>query len=319
MGVSRRTFLGTMAAAGVAAAGPAMPTRVLGKTGAKVSILAFGGGSRYMQYKEEDEALAALNHALDLGITYIDTADDYGRNHLSEQRIGKVLKGRREGIFLATKVSPRDPDAASRSFEASLKALGMDRVDLLHIHSVTSMDDLAKIEEKGGVWDLVNKWKDQKMTRFIGITGHADPAALKAALERHDFDCTQMALNAGTVAMMNGQGGMVPNPKVQACFETMALPVAQKKKMGVLAMKIFAQEALVGQAPVDKLLQYTLSLPITAAVVGMPKREQIADNARIAKAFAPMPPSEMKRMSESLSSKNKTALDLWFRDHLDAC
>jgi hypothetical protein len=51
----------------------------------------------------------------------------------------------------------------------------------------------------------------------------------------------------------------------------------------------------------------------------MPKREQIADNARIAKAFAPMPPSEMKRMSESLSSKNKTALDLWFRDHLDAC
>ena len=191
MGVSRRTFLGTMAAAGVAAAGPAMPTRVLGKTGAKVSILAFGGGSRYMQYKEEDEALAALNHALDLGITYIDTADDYGRNHLSEQRIGKVLKGRREGIFLATKVSPRDPDAASRSFEASLKALGMDRVDLLHIHSVTSMDDLAKIEEKGGVWDLVNKWKDQKMTRFIGITGHADPAALKAALERHDFDCTR--------------------------------------------------------------------------------------------------------------------------------
>jgi hypothetical protein len=156
------------------------------------------------------------------------------------------------------------------------------------------------------------------MTRFIGITCHADPVALKAALERHDFDCTQMALNAGTVAMMNGQRGMVPNPKIESSFETLALPVAQQKKMGVLAMKIFAQDALVGQAPPEKLLQYTLTLPITAAVVGMPKPEHITANVNVAKAFHALPPAEMKRLSGELSAKNKVALDHLFRHHIDA-
>jgi predicted aldo/keto reductase-like oxidoreductase len=318
MSVSRREFLGTVAAAGIAAANPAMPTRVLGKTGQRVSILAFGAGSRFLLYNQEDQALEALSKAVEAGINYIDTCDDYGKDHLSEQRIGKFLKGKRDGIFLATKVSPRDPDAAARSFETSLKALQVDRVDLLHIHALASPEDLAKIEAKGGVYDVVTKFKEQKMTRFIGITCHADPIALKAALEHHDFDCTQMALNAGTVAMMNGARGMVPNPKIEASFETLALPVAQHKKLGVLGMKIFAQDALVGQAPPEKLLQYTLSLPIAAAVVGMPKLEHITANANIAKAFQPLPPAEMKRLSGDLSAKNKVALDRYFRHHIDA-
>jgi aryl-alcohol dehydrogenase-like predicted oxidoreductase len=318
MSVSRREFLGTVAIAGITAANAAMPTRALGKTGQRVSILAFGGGSRFLAYQEEDAALEALNKALELGITYIDTCDDYGKDHLSEQRIGKVLKGRRDGIFLATKISPRDPNAAAKSFETSLKALQVDRVDLLHIHALAGPDDLAKIEAKGGVYDLVTRLKEQKMARFLGITCHADPVALATALEHHDFDCTQMALNAGTVAMMNGARGMVPNPQIQSSFETLALPVAQRKKMGVLGMKIFAQDALVGQAPPEKLLQYTLSLPITAAVVGMPKLEHIAANVSAAKAFQPLPPAEMKRLSGDLSAKNKVALDRLFRNHVDA-
>src|SRR4051794_38005825 len=209
MSITRRDFLGTTAAgfaAGSLAADPgktALPTRVLGRTGARVSILAFGTGSRFLMYKEEDAALEALTKALDLGITYIDTADEYGKGHLAEQRIGKVLKGRRDGIFLATKVSPRDPAEAERSFVESLKALQVDRVDLLHIHALTSEDDLTKIEAKGGVYDLVTRLKEQKLARFIGITSHADPAVMKTALERHDFDCAQMALNAGMTAMIN--------------------------------------------------------------------------------------------------------------------
>ena len=82
----------------------------------------------------------------------------------------------------------------------------MDRLDLLHIHSLTDDDDLATIEAKGGVLDQVLKFRDQKMTRFIGITSHSNPTVLKTALERHDFDCTQMALNAGMAAMMRRQG-----------------------------------------------------------------------------------------------------------------
>src|SRR3954454_19502716 len=112
MKVTRRNFIGTTAAAGLAAstlsAAPGtstIPTRVLGKTGARVSILAFGAGSRFLLYKEEDKELEALNRALGLGITYIDTSDDYGKDHLSEQRVGKAIRGRRDSIFLATKLS----------------------------------------------------------------------------------------------------------------------------------------------------------------------------------------------------------------------
>jgi predicted aldo/keto reductase-like oxidoreductase len=324
MSISRREFIGTAAAAGIAAGvpasadGTALPTRVLGKTGAHVSILAFGSGSRFLLYKEEDKALEALTRALDMGITYIDTADDYGQNHLSEQRVGIVLKGRRDKIFLATKLSSRDGNESQRIVEASLKALQVDHVDLLHIHALTTADDLARIETKGGPLDQILKMRDQKMTRFIGITCHADPAVLQTALERHDFDCTQMALNAGTVAMTSGRGGMVPDPSVKSSFETLALPVALRKKMGVLAIKAFAQDALIGQASVEKLLYYTLSLPVTAAVVGMPKLEHIDDNVRLAKAFKPLPEMEMKRLSGALSEKNKMALDRFFLHHVDA-
>ena len=322
MPLSRREFIGTTAALGLASGAlgagstTSLPTRTLGKTGARVSILAFGAGSRFLSY-QDDEAVDVLRKAIDGGITYIDTADDYGKDHLSEQRIGKAIQGRRDRLFIATKLSNRDGNESRRIVEESLKALQVDHLDLLHIHSLTSLDDLAKIEEKGGVLEQVRKFRDQKMTRFIGITCHADPVALQAALERHDFDCTQMALNAGMVAMMNGKGGMVINPGMKPSFETMALPVAVRKKMGILGMKVFAQEHLVGQAEPQKLLYYTLSLPVAAAVVGMPKPEHVDDNIRLAKAFKPLPASEMKSMSTLLSGKNKQALDRFFRHHID--
>jgi uncharacterized protein len=327
MSISRREFLESTAIAGLAAGTlaadtgkPALPTRILGKTGARVSILAFGTGSRFLLYKEEDKALEALQMALDLGITYIDTADEYGKGRLAEQRVGKAIRGRRDSVFLATKLSNRDGAESQRLVEESLKALQVDRLDLLHIHALTTADDLANIEAKGGVLEQLLKLRDQKLTRFIGITSHADPEVMKTALERHDFDCAQMALNAANVTMVNGGGklGMVPNPEIHTSFETTALPVAVRKKMGILAIKSFAQDHLVGQASPEKLLYYTLSLPISAAVVGMPKLEHIQDNVRLAKAFAPLPPPEMKQLAATLSQKNKQALDHFFRNHVDA-
>jgi len=325
MSISRREFL-EATAIGSLAAGPltaaedgktGLPTRVLGKAGAQVSILAMGGGSRFLMYQQHDQAVEAVHKALDSGITYIDTADDYS-NHLSERRIGMALKGRRSGVFLATKLSNRNGAESFRVVEESLKALDTDHVDLLHIHALLKADDLAVIEAKGGVLEQLLKMRDQKMTRFIGITSHFDPTVLKMALERHDFDCTQMALNGALVGMDSGKGGMVPNKAIQTSFETVALPVANRKKMGVLAMKVFAQEALLAGAPTEKLLTYTLSLPITAAVVGMPKLEHIADNARVAKAFKPMAKEEMERMSGGLSRQYKASLDRFFSTHVDA-
>jgi len=277
-----------------------------------------GAGSRFLMYKEDDQAIAAMQKAIDAGITYIDSSDDYGKDHLSERRVGQAIKGRRANVFLATKVSARDPDQAERIMEASLKALQVDQVDLIHIHQLMGEDDLARLEQKGGVLDRLLKARDSKMTRFVGITSHHDPVVLKQALERHDFDCTQMALNAALTGMKSGAKGMVPNPAITTSFESVALPVAVKKKMGILGMKVFAQEALLGQASAEKLLYYTLSLPISAAVVGMPKPEFIEDNARLARSFKPLPKSERKRISLALAETNKVALDQFFRTHQDA-
>ncbi|MEX2264836.1 MAG: aldo/keto reductase [Bryobacteraceae bacterium] len=323
MSITRRRFLETTAAGSLAVAGAAdlsngaLPTRVLGRTGAKVSILAMGGGSRFLAYKEEDKAIAALNQAFDLGITYMDTAYGYGSG-VSEERVGKAMKTRRKGIFLATKINVRKGDEAQRILEGSMKRLQTDQVDLIHIHSLTGEDDLKAVEANDGVLKVLYKLRDQKVTRFIGITSHTDPTVLRAALERHDFDCTQMALNAALVGMKNGKGGMVINEAMKPSFETIALPVALKKKMGVIAMKVYAQEGLLGQAPLEKLLYYSLSLPVAVAVVGMPKIEHIEQNVRMAKGFKKLSKGEMQELAKTLSDKNKAALDRFFANHVDA-
>ncbi len=318
MDLSRRKFLGTAAATGMAAQArnAPMPARTLGKTGAKVSVLAFGCGSRFLMYKEEDKALEAANKAIDLGITYMDTAFGYG-NGVSETRIGKVMKTRRKEVWLATKINKRDGTEAMRVIEDSLKRLQTDQVDLLHIHSLTTAEDLAAIEAKGGVLETLYKVRDQKMARFIGITSHTDPTVLKTALERHDFDCTQMALNAARVGMKDGQRGMEPNPAMPTSFEAIALPVANRKKMGVIAMKIFGQGHIVDKAPIEKLIRYSLSLPVAAAVLGMPQLGFIDQNVEIARNFKPLPKKEMLSMAQDLAPV-KAELDRFFADHLDA-
>ncbi len=325
MSFTRRRFLEGVAAAGAAwpivgkldAETNALPTRTLGKTGARVSILAMGGGSRYLMYKDEDAALEAATKALDAGITYIDSADDYGRDHLSERRLGKVLKGRRSGIFVATKLSSRNGAESRRIVEESLRALQVDQIDLIHIHALTSEEDLAQVEAKGGPLEQLFKMRDEKLMRFVGITSHYDPVVLRTALERHDFDCTQMALNGARTGMKSGTRGMVPNPDIVTSFETVALPVANRKNMGVIAMKVFAQDALLNGASPEKLLHYSLSLPVATAVAGMPKLEHIAANVESARNFRPLSRMEMQHISSSLATK-KAELDRFFSTHIDA-
>jgi predicted aldo/keto reductase-like oxidoreductase len=321
MELTRRNFLTTASALAVAGIAEAqdtrtgMPTRTLGKTGAKVSVVAFGSGSRWLAYKEEEKALDAMTKALDAGVTYIDTAFAYG-NGQSETWVGKLMPARRQSVFLATKVSVRPGDDAMKSIEGSLRRLNTDHVDLLHIHNLTSAEDLAAIEAKGNVLDVLHKMRDQKVARFIGITSHTDPLVLKTALERHDFDCTQMALNAAKAGMAKGISGY--GEVHEHSFETLALPVANRKKMGVIAMKIFAQDQIAGKAPVKDLIRYSLSLPVTACVLGMPKLEFIEENLTVAKAFRPMSRQEMNQVSGKLVAEHKARLDAYFNDHIDA-
>ncbi len=318
MNVSRRSFLGSAAFAGAGTLLAAevdshtgMPTRVLGRTGARVSLLAFGCGSRFLAYKDPEKAAQVLEHALAQGITYYDSSDDYGDGE-SERRLGAVMKPHQGKVWIATKISKRNGDEAMRIIERSLKNLG--KPDLIHIHGLTDDADLAAIEAPDGVLKVLYKLRDQKVIRAIGVTSHTDAVVLRKALERNDFDCTQMALNA---ARMGAASGARPLPPSVDSFENIALPMALKKKMGVTAMKIFGQEKLSNAAPPEQLVRYSMSLPVAATVIGMPKVEYLDRNIAVAKAFKPLAPGEMREMSTKIAGEYKASLDSFFRDHID--
>jgi hypothetical protein len=317
--MNRRQFIGTTALSLIAAptfataTSTKLPTRTLGRTGITVPILGFGSGSRFLMYTEEEKALEALNRAIDLGICYIDTAHSYG-NGRSEERVGRIMATRRKEVVLATKIPGRTAEQARRQIDLSLKRLQTDRLDVMHIHALKNADDLAAIEKPDGVLKAFYEAREQKITRAIGITCHADPATLQKAIERHDFDCTQMALNAGLASMTES---MKTSPAGPNCFEKLALPVATKKHMGVIAMKVSGQEHLLGSAPFEKLLAYALSLPVSLASVGMPRLEHIEQNIAFAKAFSPMSTRQRHKLEQSIESGKKVAMERFFAAHED--
>lgn len=311
MSITRRQFLEASAFASLlqpAIGAEGMPTRVLGKTGARVSVMAMGCGSRFLAYKTPDKAAEAVETALAQGVTYFDSAYGYG-NGQSETLLGPVLKPHRKKIFLVTKIDAREGDEAWRRIEGALTRLQTDHVDLMHVHSLAEEDDLAKVEAKGGLLEMLYKAKAQKITRFIGVTCHTNPVVLKKALERHDFDCTQMALNAARIGQVKGR------PR---SFEEIALPVALSKKMGVTAMKIFGQEKLLNTTSIENLIRYSMSLPVAATVLGMPQLGFIKENAAIAKAFKPMTPDERQKLFDGMPGEKVMAMNEFFRDHQDA-
>jgi predicted aldo/keto reductase-like oxidoreductase len=286
--------------------------RVLGKTGEEVSILAFGGGSRFGMYESDDEAIAVVNEAIDSGINYFDTAMSYGGG-LSHKRYGQVMNTRRGEVFLATKTQYRSYDETMRNLEQSLKDLQTDHLDLLHIHSLKEMDDLEEIEKPGGVLEALYKVRDEGMARFIGMTSHTDAETMKTAIERHDLDCLQIALNPATHSMPWGTA---------AGFEDLVLPVAREKGMGILAMKIAGQEHLVGsemgKASMRDLLYYDMSLPVAACVVGMPTVEMFRENIQLAREFEPLGAEEKERIREQVKP-SAAAFLRHMRHHSDEC
>ena len=136
---------------------------------------------------------------------------------------------------------------------------------------------------------VLRKLRDQKVTRFIGVTSHTDPDGAEDRPRAPRLRLHPDGAQRRAGGMKGSPKGMIPNPDMTTSFETVALPVARAKKMGIIAMKIFGQEALVGAAPTEKLLYYSLSLPVTTAVVGTPKLEHIEEDVQLARAFKPLP------------------------------
>jgi hypothetical protein len=326
-GWSRRSFLKTTAAAVLlgmveksSAATAALPRRRLGKTGEMISCIGFGSGTRFCSIENEDAAQALLERAFVLGINYFDTAGAYTRRgieRLSEKRLGEFAKKRRKEIFLATKIDPRDRDGALRSVETSLKFLQTDYVDLIQIHSLTNLDDLQRIGSASGVLAAVRELKQQKVARFIGITGHNDGIAMAEALVRYDFDTVLMSLNAAQSANPIAQRKMEPIP----AFEQSALPVALAKNLGILSMKVMGQGMLVGSgtgraAPVE-LLQFNLSQPVASVIIGCEQLAPLEENIQAALNFTPISDGAKQRLQQKVAP-SRSAWEKFLRDHEDS-
>lgn len=265
-----------------------LPTRILGKTGVSIPIISFGSGSRFCRIHDPEKSVEALNYALDHGLYHWDTAHDYvfeGVN--SEERLGLVLKDRRREVFLSTKVAERTYDGAMQHLEESLKRLQTDRLDIYQVHQVESLEDVDRIGVKGGLLEALHKLKEQKVTRFIGFTGHLSAEAMTAAAERYDFDTMLIALNHHTEAKGDMENG--------------AIPAAAAKGLGVMVIKVIRpRETVEGIVPED-LIRYALTLDhVTSAAIGHDSLDVLKKNIVLLKNFKAMGAAEMAAMSARL-------------------
>ena len=327
---SRRDFLKSTAtlmalgaadgALGASPSQPALPKRRLGKTGEMISCIGFGSGTRFCSIQDEDTAQALLERAVNLGVNYFDTAGSYTRRpleRLSEKRLGEFSKKRRKDLFLATKIDPRDKDGALRSVEASLKFLQTEYLDLIQIHSLSDLNDLDRIGSPAGVLAAIQQLKEEKVVRLIGITGHNDGMAMAEALRRHDFDTVLMALNAAQSANPIAARKMEPIP----AFERSALPVALKKNMGILSMKVMGQGMIVGSGPgrasPTELLQFNLSQPVASVIIGCEHMATLEQNIQAAMNFTPMSESGKQKLQDKVAP-SRSAWQHFLRSHDDS-
>ena len=305
-GIGRpRMLFGSDAGKGPRSDALALPKRFLGGSGVRVTALALGGVVAMLRKpsSEFDPAEFAMT-AIDMGIRYLDTAPAYG-NGQSERNYGEVMARRRKEVFLATKTGQRSYDGAMREVEASLKRLRTDNVDLLQIHGVRTGEDLARWGKPDGVLTAIRKLRDQKVTRFIGVTGHESAEMMRRAIDMYDFDTILTTFNP---------------TKKRRPYEERVLPAARKKKMGILAMKVMGggvgslavgnpikndgasnHDEASRQAESGQLIQYALGLPITAAVVGMASLEQLRSNVRAVRDSPPLGADELQALRKRMN------------------
>jgi aryl-alcohol dehydrogenase-like predicted oxidoreductase len=207
----------------------AMPTRNLGKTGYQVGIFSLGGQAAIEEANNFDVAVPLIEEALNLGVNYADTSARYGgvEDRWSEQYFGEALKNRRTEVFLATKTHDRTRDGSMKLLERSLELLKTDHIDLWQMHNLARMEQVEQVFAPGGAIEALVEAREQGIVRSLGISGHADPDVLIAAIERFDFDTVLLALNAADPYHLS--------------FKEKLLPMAVEKEMGIIGMKIPAR------------------------------------------------------------------------------
>ncbi len=260
-----------------------LPTRLLGRTGQRVSILALGGW-HIGSVKDESEAIRIMHAAVDEGLTFFDNAWDYHDGH-SEEVMGKALNGgHRQKVFLMTKNCERDYAGSMKNLDDSLRRLQTDHLDLWQFHEMVYDNDPDWVFEKGGLKAALEAKKAGKV-RFIGFTGHKDPRIhLKMLAKPYDWDSAQMPINL--------------LDHFYRSFQQEVVPVCLKKNVGVIGMKGLAGGGTEGRL-IEKLgmtaeecYRYSLSLPVSAQVVGITTMDQLKADIAMARNFKPMPLAE---------------------------
>jgi hypothetical protein len=263
--------------------------RQLGKTGVMVSLFSLGGEAAIEKRDQPHAAETIINHALDLGVNYMDTSPTYGDGG-SEENIGRVMAYRRQDVFLSTKTHDRTYDGTMRLLESSLTRLQTDHLDMYQIHDIRQPEDLETIFDHDGALRAVTELKDQGVIRFLGITSHKVPDVLLEGIRRYPFDCVLCALNAGDIH--------------HAPFTKELIWEASKRDMGIIAMKVTAVGRIFkegGLTSMQQALGYTCSYPISTAIVGVSNVQQVEENVAIATDFKPFTELEMRQL-ESLTA-----------------
>ncbi|MEO7653571.1 MAG: aldo/keto reductase [Bryobacteraceae bacterium] len=290
---SRRQFIESAGAASLAAqvlagtssaAATGMPTRVLGRTGQRVSVVCLGGW-HIGAVKDDAEAVRIMHAAIDEGINFFDNAWDY-HDGRSEELMGKALAmdGRRNKVFLMTKNCERDYKGSMKDLDESLRRLRTDHLDLWQFHELVYDNDPDWVFEKGGIKAALEAQKAGKV-RYIGFTGHKDPRIhLKMLSKPHPWDTAQMPINVMDAHYRS--------------FQNEVVPVCLKKNVGVIGMKGLAGGFPDGRIPsktgvtVEQCYRYCLSLPVASQVMGINSMDQLKQDVQLARTFKPMPAAE---------------------------
>src|SRR5438477_4906009 len=276
---------GASAAARGAGTGPGeIPRRALGRTGVHVSVIGVGG-HHLGDLPSVDDAIRLVHEAVDAGITFFDNCWEY-YNGKTEDWLGQALQGRRDRVFLMTKVCThgRSGQLALQMLEESLRRLRTDHLDLWQIHGIVYDNDPELAYAKGGVLEAFDRAKQQGKARFVGFTGHKDPAFHLKMLELgYPFDTVQMPLNPFDASFHS--------------FEKQVLPEVNRRGMAALGMKSLCGTAWAiknGVVTAEELLRYAMSLPVATTIVGMDSLEALQRNLRIVRGFKPMSDTDMR-------------------------
>jgi aryl-alcohol dehydrogenase-like predicted oxidoreductase len=293
---SRREFLVAIAGAAIlrdeviaqtsAASATGLPTRVLGRTGVRVSVLGLGG-AHIGRVKDDGEAIRIMHAALDEGMTFMDNAWEYNKGR-SEDLMGKALAmdGRRKKAFLMTKVCSREYRGAMEQLEDSLRKLQTDYLDLWQFHECNYHNDPEWVIEKGALRAATEARKQGKV-RFIGFTGHKSPAIHLSMLRiPFDWDASQMPNNVMDSGFLS--------------FRHEVMPVCLDKKVGIVGMKGCGGDGLMiekGAVTLEECYRYCLSQPVSVQVVGLNSMDDLRRALEMARSHRPMTDAEQTALA----------------------